>query len=65
MNNPFKIPLFRNLSLAGPPVIAGAEAAAGGLRGQRAPLRLGADRRPALRHLLYRPRQQEHIPIQI
>ena len=44
--------------MAGPEVVEGTEAAAGGLRRGRAPLRLGADRRPSLRDLLHRPRQQ-------
>ena len=49
----------RNLPLAGPQTVQGPEAAARGLRGGRAALRVGEDRRPPLRDLLHRPRQQE------
>ena len=51
---------FRDVSLAGPEAVSRPEAEAGGLRGGRAALRVGADRRPALRDLLHRPRQPAH-----
>ena len=59
-NRPLKYFLCcRHLALAGPEAVQGPEAAARGLRGGRAPLRLGEDRRPSLWDVLHRPCQQE------